>query len=113
VPDDGSRFVLVDDVLTTGGTKDEAVALLREVCAGARFEALAVALDRQEVTLDGEDAVQSFTDRTGVPVVPILRLTDVVDDLDERGRIDAATLARCRAYWGQHGTAGARAWAVR
>lgn len=110
-PADGTRFVLVDDVLTTGGTKDEAVALLREICPGAAFPALLVVLDREETTPDGADAVAAFTERTGIPVEPVLRLTDVVADLARRERIDAATVERCRAYWGEHGTARARAWA--
>jgi orotate phosphoribosyltransferase len=111
VPADGSRFVLVDDVLTTGGTKDEAVAFLKEICPGATFPALLIVLDRQETTPDGQDAVQGFTDRTGIPVEPVLRLSEVVDDLAARGRVDAATADRCRTYWREHGTAAARAWA--
>ncbi len=110
-PASGTRFVLVDDVLTTGGTKDEAVETLRSLCPGAGFPALVIALDRQEVTAEGEDAVAGFTRRTGIPVEPVLRVTELLDDLARRGRISADDLARCRAYWSEHGTEAARAWA--
>ena len=39
-PAAGERIALVDDVLTTGATKYEAVALLKSLVEGARFPAL-------------------------------------------------------------------------
>ena len=113
VPVENTRFVLVDDVLTTGGTKDEAVAFLREICPGASFPALLIVLDREEVAPDGQDAVQAFTRRTGIPVEPILRLSEVVEDLADRGKIEEDVVTRCRTYWAAHGTERARAWAGR
>jgi orotate phosphoribosyltransferase len=112
VPAAGSRIVLVDDVLTTGGTKDEAVRLLRAVCPGVSFPGLLVVMDRQEVAPDGDDAVAGFTRRTGIPVLPVLTLTETVDHLAATGRLQPADVARCRAYWGEHGTEAARAWAA-
>jgi orotate phosphoribosyltransferase len=103
--------VLVDDVLTTGETKHEAVEFLRRVSPRARFPALLVVLDRQETAPDGTDAVRGFTEATGVPVLPALRVTEVIDDLARRGTLAAPDLARCRAYWSEHGTDEARAWA--
>ena len=112
-PAGDARFILVDDVLTTGGTKDEAVELLRAVSPAARFVALLVVLDRQETTPDGADAVASFTTRTGIPVLPVVRVTEVIDHLSDTGRLPPADRARCVAYWAQHGTEAARAWAAR
>jgi orotate phosphoribosyltransferase len=112
LPPEGSRFVLVDDVLTTGGTKVEAVDLLREVCPGATFAALLIVLDRQEVAPDGTEAVAAFEERTSIPVRPVLTLTEVVDDLASRAVLAPADVARCRDYWGRYGTAAARAWAA-
>ena len=43
----GERIAIVDDVMTDGATKREAVALLRSVVEGARFPALVIAVDRQ------------------------------------------------------------------
>lgn len=111
-PPEDARLVLVDDVLTTGGTKEDAVELLRRACPAATFPALLVVLDRQETKPDGTDAVSGFTERTGIPVLPVLTLTDTVDHLARRGVLGAADLDRCRAYWAEHGTAEAKAWAT-
>jgi orotate phosphoribosyltransferase len=112
-PAEDATFVMVDDVLTTGGTKDEAAALLKEIAPRGSCKALLILLDRQETTPDGADAVQGFTDRTGIPVLPVLKITEVLDDLAARGGLSEDDLARCRAYWGEYGTESARAWARR
>jgi len=111
-PAASTRFVLVDDVLTDGATKMEAVAFLREIAPDCTFAALLIVLDRQEVKPDGSNAVAAFTEATGVPVLPIVSLTDVVDDLAAKNVISTDDLARCRAYWGTYGTSEARAWAA-
>ena len=113
VPAEDARFVMVDDVLTTGGTKDEAVAFLRQVAPRCAFPALLIVLDRQETTPEGEDAVASFSARTSIPVEPVLTLTDVLDYLAEVGRLGPDDLDRCRRYWGEYGTDPAKAWAAR
>ncbi len=107
-----ARFVLVDDVLTDGATKMEAVAFLRELSPAAAFVALLIVLDREEVRPDGTNAVEGFESATGVPVLPVVSLTDVVDYVYETGRMDAAVRERCREYWERHGTQRARAWAL-
>ena len=70
-------------------------------------------LDRQERAPDGTDAVSAFTQRTGVPVLPVVRLTDTVDHLHARGALAPDDLARIRAYWAEFGTPEAQAWATR
>ena len=113
LPAPGTRYVLVDDVLATGATKAEAVTFLRALDPQARFQALLIVLDRQERTPEGTDAVRAFTEATGVPVLPVVRLTETVEHLALRGALDPAALARCKAYWAQHGTDEAQAWARR
>lgn len=110
-PKPGTRFVLVDDVLATGATKAEAVTFLRGLDPAAKFQALLIVLDREERTPDGQDAVGAFTASTGVPVLPVLRLTQTLDDLASRGLLGPHDLKRCRAYWAEHGTEAAQAWA--
>jgi len=112
-PQPGTRYVLVDDVLTTGATKDEAVTFLRQLDAAARFPALLIVLDRQERAPDGTDAVGAFTQRTGVPVLPVVRLTETVDHLAAKGVVGRDDLQRIRAYWAEFGTPDAQAWALR
>ncbi len=111
VPADGTRYVMVDDVLTDGATKMEAVAFLRGIDATCAFTALLIVLDRQEVKPDGSNAVAAFTEATGVPVMPIVTLTEVVDHCAEKGVIGDEDLARIRAYWSEYGTDDAKAWA--
>jgi orotate phosphoribosyltransferase len=112
MPPPGSRFVLVDDVLATGATKSEAVTFLRGLDPKARFEALLIVLDRQERTPEGSDAVSAFTAQTGVPVLPVVRLTETLDHLAEKGVLAQNDLARCRTYWREYGTPAAQAWAA-
>ena len=110
-PAEDCRFVMIDDVLTTGGTKDEAAALLAEIAPQGSCVALMILLDRQETAPDGSEAVASFTERTGIPVLPVLSATEMIDDLAARGVISGSDLDRCRAYWREYGTAAAKEWA--
>lgn len=108
----GERIALVDDVLTTGATKYEAVALLKSLVEGAKFPCLVIALDRQEVGPDGTDACGKFTADTGIPVVPAVTMTEVLSHLDATGRLSADDRTRCRAYLEAFGTPAAKAWAA-
>lgn len=108
----GERIALVDDVLTTGATKYEAVALLRSLVEGVKFPCLVIALDRQEVGPDGNDACGKFTADTGIPVVPAVTMTEVLGYLDETGRLKGEDRARCVAYLSSFGTPPAKAWAA-
>jgi orotate phosphoribosyltransferase len=110
-PAPDSRFVVVDDVLTDGATKREAVELLRAAAPDCRVAALLIVLDRQEVLPDGRNACEAFAADTGVPVLPVVSVTDVIDYLAAEGHIEDADVERCRAYWGEYGTDEARAWA--
>lgn len=110
-PAPGARIALVDDVLTTGATKYEAVALLRDLVPEVSFPALVIAVDRQEVGDDGLDACTRFTNATGVAVHPAVRMTEILGHLAASGHLGTADLDRCRAYLARYGTDEARAWA--
>ncbi len=112
VPAGDARFVMVDDVLTTGGTKVEAAALLKEVSPDGQVVALLIVLDRQEVRPDGVDAVAAFTEQSGVPVIPVVTLTETLTYLREAGRLPDDDLRRCIAYLNEYGTGAAKAWAA-
>jgi uridine monophosphate synthetase len=77
----GERALVIDDVITTGGAKLEAIAPLRE--AGLIVEAVAVLIDRQP---PGSDALAA----AGVRLYAALNLVELLDILHEAGRIDAA-----------------------
>lgn len=110
-PADGERIALVDDVLTDGATKREALELLRSLVAGARFPALVVAVDREEVGPDGRGACARFAEETGVPVFPAVTMTAALSRLAETGRLGGDDRRRCAAYLAQFGTDAAKAWA--
>jgi orotate phosphoribosyltransferase len=68
--DHGQKVVIVDDVLTTGGTKVEAIEKL-EKALKAEVVGIIIAVDRQEIG-KRKSAVEEFTEETGVPVHPII-----------------------------------------
>lgn len=68
--------LMVDDVVSDGATKLESAALIES--AGAKLAGLVVALDRQEITADGQTAVENLKDRLGAPVLSIAALPDVI-----------------------------------
>ena len=111
-PAAGERIALVDDVLTTGATKYESVALLKSLVEGARFPVLVIAVDREESGPDGLDACSKFTKDTGIPVAPTVTMTELLSHLEATGRLPTADRARCVAYLAQYGTPAAKAWAA-
>jgi orotate phosphoribosyltransferase len=74
----GQRVVIVDDVITTGGTKDEAVELITK--HGGTVTGLVVLFDRQERSVDGTlSAAQEFSEKHSVPVVPVASLLYLIE----------------------------------
>ncbi|HEY6172524.1 MAG TPA: orotate phosphoribosyltransferase [Candidatus Kapabacteria bacterium] len=73
----GDKAVIVDDVITTGGTKFEAIAKLRE--AGCEPLGFIIAFDRAEPA-DGSSvtAKEAFEKETGLPVFALATVQDVV-----------------------------------
>lgn len=80
-PGKGDRLVLVDDVITDGQTKYDAVAKLREAFE-APIDALVIAFNRMERDAHGRDAPREFEQRTGIPVRALLSLAELQEALD-------------------------------
>src|SRR5438105_10247737 len=81
----GDKAVIVDDVITTGGTKYEAIAKLRE--SGCEPLGFIIAFDRSEPA-EGSSltAKEAFEKETGVPVYALANVNDVIKvkpDFDE------------------------------
>lgn len=75
------RVMIVDDVITDGAAKREALELIR--ARGAEAAGVVIMLDRMERTgaegkLSARSAVQDFEQTTGVPVLPIANLDDLI-----------------------------------
>jgi orotate phosphoribosyltransferase len=91
---DGCRIFVVDDVATSMGTKHE---LLEKIASEAekkgiecRVRAIGIAINREQTTAvydetgsvvvgqRGEDAIQDFANKTGVPVYSVAGIREVV-----------------------------------
>jgi orotate phosphoribosyltransferase len=80
----GDRAVIVDDVITTGGTKLEAIEKLRE--AGCEPIGLIIAFDRAEPADDsGRTAREVFEQETGLKVYALASIHDVIQTRPELG----------------------------
>jgi orotate phosphoribosyltransferase len=101
------RVVIVDDVITDGASKREAVDMLRD--AGGEPAAVLIALDRMERggsddNLSARSAVEDFEQDYGLPVISVATLDDLLKYLQSNA--DAALVAhfaRVAAYRERYG----------
>jgi orotate phosphoribosyltransferase len=96
------RVVIVDDVITDGAAKREAIELIR--AHGAEPVAVLIALDRMERGQGDASAVQELQARYGVPVVAIATLDDLMTFIAGREELKAHA-PRVAAYRGRYGVA--------
>lgn len=101
------RVVVVDDVITDGASKREAVELIR--AAGAEPAAVLIALDRMERggpddNLSAHSAVEDFERDYGLPVIAIATLRDLLHYLQSNtDPALSAHVARVGAYRERYG----------
>ncbi|RLJ02263.1 MAG: orotate phosphoribosyltransferase [Candidatus Aenigmatarchaeota archaeon] len=107
---DGDRILMVDDVLTTGHTKYEAIDLLKSVADDLRFVGLVIAVDRKEVGTDGINAVKQFEQKTGIPVRPIVDILEIKTYLSKEGKISEAELKGIDDYLKKYGNEEVKRW---
>ncbi len=89
------RVLIVDDVITDGGAKREAIDLIK--AHGAQPAAILIALDRQERGRGEQSPVQELEQEYGVRVVAIAALDDLFTFM--RGRPELAEyLPKIEAY---------------
>ncbi len=97
----GQRVVVVDDVITAGTAKRDAVAKIR--AAGGQVVAIVVALDRMETlpdTASRESALGALRREFGLPILAILTLDDIIAGM--RPFVTEDDLARTEAYRAQY-----------
>ena len=75
----GKRVLIVDDVITAGTAIREAIGHIES--AGGSVAGIVIALDRQEVldVAQPVSAVEAVRTATGVPVVAVATLNDLLD----------------------------------
>jgi orotate phosphoribosyltransferase len=80
--DHGQKVVILDDVMTTGGTKFEAIEKITKTL-NSDVVGIVIAVDRMEVgKKDG--ALEEFTNETGVPVHAIETIANIFTYLKNR-----------------------------
>ncbi len=95
------RILIVDDVITDGGAKREAIELIRE--EGADPVGILIAFDRMERGRGERSAVQELAHEFGLPVIAIATLEDLLVFLAGRPEL-AVPAAAVRAYRQQYGS---------
>lgn len=78
---EGSGVVIVDDVMTTGGTKVEAIEKIKN-SLGAEVKGIVIAVDREEIGKE-KGAIEEFSEKTGVPVYSIVKISEVFEYLKD------------------------------
>ena len=94
------RVLIVDDVITAGTAIRESLAIIE--AHGARPAGVVVALDRQEKGQDERSAIQQVEEETGVPVVSIVALAQLIEFLRDDPAMQAH-LEAIEAYRAAYG----------
>ncbi len=93
------RIAIIDDVITAGTAVREVLDIIAE--HGAEPAAIVVGLDRQERGQGSLSAIQELQNETGVPVVSIIKLENIVEYLAQSG--DESRLQAIEQYRAQYG----------
>jgi orotate phosphoribosyltransferase len=96
------RVLTIDDVITDGASKREAIAIIR--AAGATPAGVLIALDRQERGQGELSATQEVSREFGVPVAAIATLADILATLHARPE-DRGHVERIEEYRRRYGVA--------
>lgn len=96
------RVLIVDDVITEGGAKREAIDLIR--AHGATPAGILIAFDRMERGRGERSAVQELKEQFGVPVIAIATLDDLLGFLGTRPEL-AMQRSAVTAYRQRYGAA--------
>jgi len=98
------RVLVIDDVITEGASKREAVEIIR--AAGATPAGVLIALDRQERGRGALSATQEVSREFSLPVTAIAGLEDILDTLAGRPE-HQGDIERMLEYRRQYGVAAA------
>ena len=96
------RALIIDDVITDGASKREAIAIIR--AAGAVPAGVLIALDRQERGQGPLSATQEVSREFGVPVAAIATLADILATLRARPE-ERVNVERIEQYRREYGVA--------
>lgn len=94
------RVLIIDDVISSGLSVNESVALIKQ--AGAQPAGVLIAMDRQERGQGARSAVQEIDENHGLRVASIITLAHLAMFLSEKAD-QGATLEAIRRYRQQYG----------
>ena len=107
-PKDGQAIAQLDDVFTAGDAKYEARDVLQSL-GEFKLPLLAIAVDRQEVGIDGKSAIEEYESKTGTRVVSVVNAADVLTFLRaENPEKYADVIKRVENYLRVYGTPSIR-----
>jgi len=107
LPRDGDRVVIVEDVVSAGGSVRRSVEQLR-AAADLEIAGLVVSVDRMERGQGDATALEELRDELGVPTFPVVTVRDVLAhlrgrEIDGRVVLDDETAERMLAYLREYG----------
>jgi len=109
-PKEGQAILQLDDVFTAGDAKYQAREVLQSL-GNFKLPLLAIAVDRQEVGVDGKSAIEEYEQITGTKVVSVVNALDVYSFLKKNtpvktpnGEIKKEDLERMANYLRVYGT---------
>jgi len=76
------KVIIVDDVITAGTAFRESVAII-EQSQQAQLAGIIIALDRQELGLGEQSAIEEIERDHGIPVLSIITLDDIITYLEQ------------------------------
>ncbi|KAI5926146.1 orotate phosphoribosyltransferase-like protein [Camillea tinctor] len=98
----GKRVLIIDDVVSAGTAKRQAIDMIR--AAGGTVVGIVVALDRQETLPEGDgktSAIGQLRKEYQIPIVAIVKLQDIIAGM--KGVISDADIARIEEYRAKFG----------
>lgn len=103
--EDGARLVLLDDVFTTGGAKEEAIAQLQAI-ADVKIAGVFILLDRQEKDGEGKNAIAAFERKHKAKVHAIVSADEIFSHLSSKtakNPLSEETMKSYREYKAKYG----------
>ena len=99
---DGDRVGLLDDVMTTGKTKEETLEVIK-ASAKAEIAYVLIAVDRLEKGESEMNATVEFKEKYGIPVFSIATIEDIARSAYISGTISAEELDMVNSYLKEYG----------
>ncbi|KAI1379409.1 orotate phosphoribosyl transferase [Hypoxylon crocopeplum] len=98
----GKRVLIIDDVVSAGTAKRQAIDMIR--AEGGTVVGIVVALDRQETLPDGDgktSAIGQLRKEYQIPIISIVKLDDIIDGM--KGVISDEDIKHIEGYRAKYG----------